>query len=678
MQAVAVLVVITIIGLSISAVQLRYALGEQRQDAVDLTNDILTLAEGGATTAAWTLDNRLANDVVYSIVALHGVSYAELADEHGTVLARAERAAPERGVFSNWFADTFIFEAATANTELTVAAANNPRVVGNLSVKLDVAHLAESFLGHAVTTVALTLIQAFLVGLLLLWLSSKLVTDPLKRVAQRIAEVDPHKPDQGAMTVPAFHRANELGYLIGHTNKMLERLAQSQTQLRRLATRDSLTGLPNRAVVNEALENALSRAARNKTLVAVVFLDIDRFKFINDSLGHDLGDELLKAAAKKLTDTVRAKDFVGRLGGDEFLIILEDVRDPAEVRQTLDRISESLSESYKLSDHHVRAPGSLGISLFPNDSDDPGVLMRQADLAMYKAKESGGATWRFFSKDMSDIVESRQRLEVALDGALARNEFELLFQPKFWVRSGELAGCEALLRWRHNGELMSASQFISVAEDTGIILKIGDWVLEEVCAQIEEWNDRYFPVPIAINVSAIQLRGAGFVARVMKMLNRYHLEPRLLELEITETVLMGSLSPDFEMLDKLRRRGVAISVDDFGTGYSSLSYLTRLPVSSLKIDRSFVSGQRRSRVVLSTIVAMSKALGLRTIAEGVETQKQYDTLLLEGCDVLQGYLTGAPVTREEFEKLYLQPVQDKPLTEIARTHALHVREQGHA
>jgi EAL domain-containing protein (putative c-di-GMP-specific phosphodiesterase class I) len=333
--------------------------------------------------------------------------------------------------------------------------------------------------------------------------------------------------------------------------------------------------------------------------------------------------------------------------------VLEDARDIGEIILAVRRISDALQKPFSIDSHEVRATASIGISIFPDDGVDAGDLMRYADLAMYEAKGNKGSRWQFFSREMGEQVEARLKLESALAGAQERDELELFFQPIIAASDGSVAGCEALLRWHHDGRVLEAHEFISVAEDTGIILGIGDWVLAEVCIRIRDWSQRYGPLPIAMNVSARQLHDPEFVGRVLATLEGHGVDPQLMGVEITETVLMEDLDGSFKLLGQLREQGVVVAIDDFGVGYSSLSYLTRLPVNSLKIDKSFVSGPRRSKVVLSTIVAMAQALRLQTVAEGIETDEQWELLRNEGCDALQGFLVGRPMPAGDFETRFL-------------------------
>ena len=653
-QTIAVLFASIMIGLVLGGLQLGYTFTAQRQDAMELTQDILTLAEGGAVNAAWTLDTRLANEVINSVMALGGVQTATLADESGAILAQADRLNTEHSRLASWFARTFIGDQIQGYRKLYVTAAGESYMVGGLSVKLAPTEIADKFVPLATTVLTAGLIQALSIGLVLLWLSSRLVTSPLRRVAKAIARIDPECTEAMTLPIPPTHKNNELGDLLRRTNQMLKRLESTQIQLRNLATRDPLTDLPNRALIVERLTHAVLRAKRDGDLVAVLFLDLDRFKNINDSLGHDVGDELLISVAIKLVETLRSNDSIGRLGGDEFLIVLEGLNEISEVIHTVQRVTNALSEPFSLSHYEVRTGGSIGIAISPTDGEDAGVLMRHADLAMYNAKGSGGTRWCFFAKKMSERAESRLKLEAALNHAVDRNELSLLFQPKIAARSGHLAGCEALLRWRHDGDSIAARTFIGIAEDNGIIVDIGNWVLQQACSRIQHWTRYFGPTSVAVNVSARQLRERDFVPRLLATIEHYEIDPQLLEVEITETVLIDKLDQNFALLEQLQKVGIAVSIDDFGTGYSSLAYLTRLPVNTLKIDQSFVSGSQRSDAILNMIIAMAKALRLKIVAEGVETEAQRNWLVAEGCDMLQGYLISKPIPAEAFEEKFLR------------------------
>ncbi len=652
-QAVQILVATLVITVVLGGALLIYSFLSQRNAAFVKAEEVLTLAQGGATTASWTLDEVLAEEVITSVIALGEVKAASLVDESGAQLARAQRAPEDYGVLTSLFARTLLADTVRAERALSVNAGGQRRQVGTMSIVLDSQYIAHRFLTVATPVLLAGLFQALAIGLVLLWLSSRLVTSPLRRAAAAISSIDPQDPRDRSVEIPPAHRNNEFGHLLRHTNGMFERLGVVQAQLKRLATHDPLTKLPNRSFVVERLERALARAERNGTQVAVLFLDLDGFKMVNDSHGHNHGDDLLVQVAGRLRALVRSNDTVGRIGGDEFLIVIESVKDPEDVAPTVRRIGTQLARSFQVGAAEVRISCSIGIALFPDDGTSASLLMRHSDMAMYQAKRRPGTHYHFYAQEMSERMQSRLKLETALRRALDADEFCLAYQPKLEARTGVLAGCEALMRWQHGDRLVPAAEFIHVAEQTGIIVNVGRRVLDMACAQAHRWATTHRPVCISVNVSAQQLREPDFVNTVLDAAARHGIEPGMLELEITETVFIEELNHAVAKLSHLRESGFGISIDDFGTGYSSLAYLTQLPADALKIDRSFVSGELSSDVVLSMIIAMAQALQLKTVAEGVETDEQRERLLMKGCDVLQGYLLGRPMSAAEFEERFL-------------------------
>jgi diguanylate cyclase (GGDEF)-like protein len=651
-QAIVALVLSVVIGLSVSGVSLSIQISEQREEALNLAQEILTAAEGGAANAAWTLDPVLAQQVVGSMTALGMVQDAVLFGEAENILAESHKSIAESTPTMNWVIANFIGEDIGAERDLFVEVNSTKRKIGVLSIRLNLLPIAHEFLTFAASVIIASLLQALMIALILLWLSSNLLTSPLRRITESISKIDPEYPDELALSNLTINQKNEMGQLLTHIKQMLKGLIAAQLQLRHLATRDPLTDKLNRTLIADRLSQAIMNAKRTSKKVAVLFVDMDRFKNINDSLGHDVGDILLIEVANRLTDVLRGNDSIGRLGGDEFLVVIEGVSEIAELVHTVQRIDNALTRPYFLQGREIRTSGSIGISIYPDNGHDTSRLMRCADLAMYEAKSSG-THWHFYAKEMGEKVERRLKIEQALNYAVERHEFHLNFQPKISSQNGKLIGCEALIRWNNNPEPISVEGFIKIAEESGSIIAIGDWVLETACQQIKNWEPMYGAVPIAVNVSARQLQEETYVERVLSIIKKYDVDPKLVELEITETVLMKEFDESFFALKQLRDHGITISVDDFGTGYCSLSYLSRLPVDTLKIDRSFISGDQPSIAVLEMIVAMAKALGLKTVAEGVETQEQKDWLVREGCDYLQGYLISKPISSEELESRFL-------------------------
>jgi len=435
---------------------------------------------------------------------------------------------------------------------------------------------------------------------------------------------------------------------------------RAEERIQQLATRDALTGLPNRLLLNDRLMLSISNAQRQNGIVALLFIDLDRFKYINDSLGHAIGDAFLKAVAERLSQVVRKGDTLARLGGDEFVVVLENVNTKEDVAgQVARKILASFAEPFSVEGHTLSCSCSIGISVFPSDTGDPQMLVRDADTAMYHVKETGRGSYRYFSQEMNSRMQERLQIEIGLREAIAGRQFELAYQPKVSMSNGKVTGLEALLRWRHPAwGMVPPGRFISVAEDAGLIVEIGRWVLEDACKQIRDWRGRGMPPqPVAVNLSVRQLTPA-LVDDISATLNRFGVDPGLIELEITESLLMKNPQDVGAILKRLSQIGTRITIDDFGTGYSSLSYIMHFGASALKIDRSFVSGiatTSENVAIVRAIITMAHGLGMRVVAEGVETREQFDILAGLLCDEYQGYLFSRPVAAEQIERLYLEP-----------------------
>jgi diguanylate cyclase (GGDEF)-like protein/PAS domain S-box-containing protein len=423
-----------------------------------------------------------------------------------------------------------------------------------------------------------------------------------------------------------------------------------------LAHHDSLTDLPNRALLKDRLGQAIATARRNGTQVAVLFLDLDGFKHINDSLGHAVGDKLLRAVAKRLVAGVRGADTVGRQGGDEFVVLLPEVKQAADAGVAARKILTALAASYTCDPYDLRVTASIGVSTYPEDGEDAETLLVNADTAMYQAKKNGPNNYQFFKKQMNVQAIRRQSVEAELNRALERDEFELHYQPKIDLHTGEIVGAEALIRWQHpdQGQICPA-QFIPIAEECGLIVPIGQWVLRETCRQVREWIDSGLRViPVAVHISALEFRSADFIEGLRRTLRGARLDARYLDLELTETALMQHAKSTVAALKELKAIGVRLSLDDFGIGYSSLGYLRWLPIDALKIDQSFVHNittDSGDATIVSTMIAMAKGLNKHVVAEGVETEAQLSFLKTQNCDEAQGYYFSRPMVAELFEKL---------------------------
>jgi diguanylate cyclase (GGDEF)-like protein/PAS domain S-box-containing protein len=458
------------------------------------------------------------------------------------------------------------------------------------------------------------------------------------------------------------------------------------------AEHDFLTGLPNRILLNDRIGQAIAFAKRHEKKVAVLFLNLDGFKHINDSLGHSIGDKLLQSIAKRLVDCVRGSDTVSRQGGDEFVVLLSEMEQSEDAAIAVKRIVQAVTGIHSIEQHELQVHAavaarkmlqaiaephtierrdlyvttSIGVSIYPDDGLDADALIKNADTAMYQAKENGRQSYRFFTPEMNVRAVERQFIEEGLRRALQRHEFALQYQPKVDLRTGSITGTEALLRWTHPTRgPVSPMRFIPVAEDCGLILPIGAWVLREACEQARTWNDAGLPiVSMAVNISTIEFRAENFLENLFSILAETGLDPRSLEVEVTESVLMRHPEAAASTLRILREKGVRVAIDDFGTGYSSLSYLRNFPVDTLKIDQSFVrqiSTAGEDTAIVTAVISMARSLGLKVVAEGVETPEELAFLQENQCDEAQGYYFSRPVAPEQFAELLRTGIRELPI-----------------
>lgn len=441
------------------------------------------------------------------------------------------------------------------------------------------------------------------------------------------------------------------------TARLSRSLAEANEELSHLVLHDNLTKLPNRLLLGDRLKQAVEHAEAGGNQVAVMFLDLDGFKGVNDSFGHQTGDQLLMQVAGRIRQAVRAQDTVARVGGDEFVLVAS-VKQPRDAAALADELVRMIDEPVTIHGHDLLVTVSIGIALYPDDAHTPEDLLKFADTAMYRAKSLGRNQYCFFETSMKTNSASHLALLQDLRLALKRQEFELHYQPKFRAPAGPLTGVEALLRWRHPTRgLVMPDDFIPLAERTGQIVAIGEWVVDEACRQLADWRARgRTDLTMAVNISPVQFSHANFVPAVHGAMERHRIGADLLVLEITETTAMHDVEASLVTLQRLRELGVRISIDDFGTGYSSLLYLKRLPASELKIDRGFISDLKagsEDAAIVSSIIALGETLNLNIVAEGVETGDQQALLTQLGCDSLQGYLLGRPAPAEDIEKIVI-------------------------
>lgn len=438
--------------------------------------------------------------------------------------------------------------------------------------------------------------------------------------------------------------------LEARTSTLSSSLSRANQELTYLALHDNLTKLPNRVLLDDRLNQAIQNTARGKGCFALMFIDLDGFKAVNDAYGHHVGDLLLCDVARRIEESVRVHDTIARVGGDEF-VLLAQVGEPADAGTVADKLLIAIREPFQVAGHELRVSGSIGIAIYPGDGERAELLLTNADAAMYHSKNQGRNVYSFFEPSMNANVHEQQLLVQDLRSAIEKNEFILHYQPKLDSLSGLVSGVEALVRWVHPTRgIIAPDQFIPLAEKTGLIVPIGQWVLDTACQQMKKWHDAgYTDWTVAVNLSALQFTNVSLIASVCETLSRYDLKPNCLTLEITESTAMRDVEASLAILQQLHGMGVRISIDDFGTGYSSLLYLKRLPASELKIDRGFIrdlAGDTEDAAIVSAIVALGHTLKMSVVAEGVETVAQQEFLAHLGCDSMQGYLLGRPMTAE--------------------------------
>jgi diguanylate cyclase (GGDEF)-like protein len=449
---------------------------------------------------------------------------------------------------------------------------------------------------------------------------------------------------------PGFFAADSVNFVQSVANTLAAAIERryAESRLSYLAQFDALTGLPNRTMYLDRLGQSLVEAERDHRPVGVLFVDLDRFKAVNDTFGHAVGDLVLEQAASRLNAAVRPGDTVGRLGGDEFAVALAHLANADDAASVAQKLVTQLSMPFQIGGHTIYVSASIGISVHPVDGNDPDTLLKCADTAMYRAKESGRAGYHFYLPQMNERALARMRLESALHGAVEREEFLLHYQPKVSLVDGRISGLEALLRWQPpDRELVSPAEFIPILEETGLIIEVGEWVVASVCAQIARWqSEGVAPPRVAVNLSARQFHQQGLAESIGRIVAATGIAADLLEFEITESVIMTDSAKAVEALREMKARGIHLSIDDFGTGYSSLAYLKRFPIDTLKVDRAFirdVTTDPDDATITLAIINLAHSLGLKVVAEGVETAEQLAFLQAHGCDEIQGFYFARPM-----------------------------------
>ena len=543
-----------------------------------------------------------------------------------------------------------------AGQPMSVTVMREGEQLGELALYFDEHELDHQLAARRTSTLQLVALQVLLAAAILLTVLYRRLLAPIQRLKRQASDI----AQRAELRPRPWPRQDELGQLGTHLNEvhaqihaLFGQLEAQKAALEAVALHDPLTGLPNRMLFAELTQAAVAQARRENGRLALLFLDLDRFKGVNDALGHAAGDELLIALALRLKATVRESDVVCRHSGDEFTLLLRDAHSWDEVAATADRLLKAIEEPLALRGHDFGVSASIGIALFPDDAADHDELVRHADAAMYAAKRMGRARYSFFRSEFNSHVLATLQLEKELAAALQHDEFVLHYQPLSAANSGQVLGCEALIRWQHPVRgLVPPAQFIGAAEQSGFISELGGWTVRAACAQIQRWKAEGLPFgTVAVNVSALEFRHHRLVDTLTQALADFGVAPHELEIELTESVLMTDTETTQRIVERLHGLGLRLVVDDFGTGYSSLSYLKHLRPSKIKIDRSFIRdlpADDEDRILVRAIVQLARTLGIAVVAEGVETEAQREFLCGIGCDVLQGYLISRPQPATDF------------------------------
>lgn len=644
--------------IAIFIVEIALVVVSTKQQLTTTQQELLDSVEQPAANAVWALDDNLARQTLEGAIKVEHVGSAVIELDDGSMFVSVSNNKQNNSQtfisLSNKLFDDLKEISRPLYRPFYFEGTQQQQLIGTLTVFYDTQELTNTLFSQLRFSFFATLARALLLTLVLSVVFHRFLTQPIARISEAIDKIEPDSPDENLLPMSNAHKDDELGLVTSKFNQILIQFSQTQSKLRKMATRDPLTGLPNRTLLLETIAVTIQRSRVHKRSFALMFIDLDRFKNINDSLGHALGDQFLARIARILERFVGDKGTVSRLGGDEFVILADTVHTPDQAADFVDKLLIQLNVPIQLNEHAIHPAASIGISIYPEDGNSAEDLIRHADIAMYSAKAAGSNQLAFFKQQMTERAAVRLRTEASLHDALKNNEFLLYFQPKLDLQTGKVIACEALIRWQKDGRLISPISFIPVAEETGIIIPIGRWVIEQSCKVLREWQKKYnYAIPIAINVASQQFADASLVPDIKQMALRYQIQPELLEIEITETSLMNDIELAIAKLEQLKSAGFGIAVDDFGTGYSSLSYLRHLPITTMKIDRCFVSDLPGDSAIASTILMLGKQLNLTIVAEGIENEQQLDWLKENQCQVGQGFYFSQPLPQAEFEALYI-------------------------
>jgi len=651
-QAKIMLVFSFCLGILLGLGFLLLAVSQSHDEFADFNQDIINLANSNASYAAWNLDPRGAEQVLESINMLGDFEFLTLLGNENIPLYTLNNQQHNQSQLDKLVSSLFFGEQTTRRIPLTYIHNGTKQPVGQLIYKLTTHRLAGHIAYTALYMLAFCILQASAIALVLLYFSSKRINAPLLSIINSIKNLQIEDVNNHQIEYSRERKNDEFTDLIQQTNIMLKKLSQHQQELRQLSNIDSLTHLPNRRHIIQILELALTKHNIQGNKIAVIFVDIDHFKTINDTLGHEIGDQLLIQIAHRFIQSLPENCSIGRLGGDEFLIIIEGLNHLKALTPLIDAIQKILNQPYQFENNTIHSTGSIGISICPDHGATSGELIRCADLAMYTIKKTE-ATWCIYTDDMHCLAEQKLKTQTVLQTAFENHEFMIHYQPKFHALSNTLYGCEALLRWQQDNYAVNAQEFITYMEESGLIVPLGYWVLESVCHQAHYWYQWFSKTPISINISLSQLEDPAFLEKTLYIFNQYDPGTLNIEFEIKESIILHSSQRHIETLKTLQQNGIAISIDNFGKGFTSLDSIAQLSFD-IKIDKSIILRPEPSNATLNLIIAMTKSLNIKTTASGIEQADQIIWLNELGADFLQGNYFSSPISAHDFEQYYLK------------------------
>lgn len=656
-QAIRVMLAALAVGFFTYAIETILFVDAVRNQNRAVHEQMLNLVEQPSRTAVWHFEEQSVSQALSALLTVEQVLKAKVTLNNGEVFAEAQRKSNIRptqleSILVSLFTDLKYASRPILGPKRAKSLYGSNEIAV-LSLEFDVGLIARLFKQQMQVRFWGSVLRSFILAVVLGFIFHRFLTRPIVDIGNQLKDIEPEATNFAQLKIPKGHQVGELFYLVRRFNDMLNSTTTYQQHLRKLATRDHLTNLPNRALIYEELAAQIRRSKESNSNFAFFFIDLDRFKNVNDSMGHAVGDQMLCLIADALRAQLPAYARLGRLGGDEFVVISEHSNSHGKAVELAQNILRVVSQPVNLSGVKIEPACSIGIAMYPDHGSDVEEIVKNADIAMYSVKGRGVNNYALFKKEMHESSEAKFKIELDLGQAIEHEELELHFQPKIAAVNEKVNGCEALLRWTKAGKLLSPAEFIPIAEETQMIVPIGYWVIEEACKTLTEWRSNEIDLSISVNVSPIQLDDAKFILYVSEILTRYPSCKNYLEFEITESCLMSNLEKTLSLFVALKQLGISISIDDFGTGYSCLSYLRRMDIDTLKIDRSFVMNLPKDVAIPVSILALANQLGLKTVAEGVENREQKDWLIENGCDVIQGFYYSKPLTREEFEKKYL-------------------------